>query len=708
MGPKLIKNSVLKAPSLERQQKCGWRRTRKWSGLQSWRSVLEGEYTGVQSAMVTSCKVFLRKNGSEDAGCMIRPPATLAELLAVADARLWQLSDRGSSCSKRLFDATGDEIFSDNYVDIEPYAVLYVSRGEDCISLTTTVNDSPLEYPGRNYLHLIQHHYLCGIWHGDAAVQQSNCEALGDLSMHSNKCRQAVVDAMGIEAIVGAMQERLSNAAMQQCGCNVLTKITRHIDGVCNSQSMAACRQPVVVAGGVAAFVAAMRTHLSDVKVQVAGGWALHNVMGASDEMCDQAILDEGGVSALASAMREHPNVLCVQQIGCHGLRSFANRARGAGGRAIVDAGGAALLAEALRCHASDRMVLTCGLAALATLAVEPGTCAQAVVEADGASIAVAAMQSLLRGQEHSDAKIQMAGLRILKGVAQTGAECRRVLMDAGGVLQLVKELERRRQRPYKLERVFGLKDICLALSYLAADEVCQQALVDAGGIKALQELLTWYEGDPHFEDVRGSWQAALETLMVYAEGKAEQAARELMAEEDSRLVVAPGNKSSKSARAKKKAKKQQARAAATETEAASRSGIAAAEQSEVVARSGAADEQVTGEELSEALAAVELRDDLEQAQEFNCPPPPPLPSPINQPAATRSQCSLPTSEAGRSVPASECVVCMDCDATHAFVPCGHQCVCQTCADRTMGREGDGKCPCCRVLAFMTIPIFKP
>jgi len=39
------------------------------------------------------------------------------------------------------------------------------------------------------------------------------------------------------------------------------------------------------------------------------------------------------------------------------------------------------------------------------------------------------------------------------------------------------------------------------------------------------------------------------------------------------------------------------------------------------------------------------------------------------------------------------CVVCMDAPTTHAFVPCGHKCVCQSDADRTMARSK--ACPLC-------------
>ena len=45
----------------------------------------------------------------------------------------------------------------------------------------------------------------------------------------------------------------------------------------------------------------------------------------------------------------------------------------------------------------------------------------------------------------------------------------------------------------------------------------------------------------------------------------------------------------------------------------------------------------------------------------------------------------------------SECVVCMDEENTHMFMPCGHKCVCKECADLIMG--GTAECPTCRTKA---------
>eukprot|EP00964_Phaeocystis_antarctica_P112699 scaffold76832_cov58-Phaeocystis_antarctica.AAC.1 len=74
-------------------------------------------------------RIFLRKNGSSEPGCMAKLPATWAELLAVADTKLYR--QPGSGAAKRVFAAAGDEILDDDYDLIESNDTLYVSLGED-------------------------------------------------------------------------------------------------------------------------------------------------------------------------------------------------------------------------------------------------------------------------------------------------------------------------------------------------------------------------------------------------------------------------------------------------------------------------------------------------------------------------------------------------------------------------------------------------
>jgi len=51
------------------------------------------------------------------------------------------------------------------------------------------------------------------------------------------------------------------------------------------------------------------------------------------------------------------------------------------------------------------------------------------------------------------------------------------------------------------------------------------------------------------------------------------------------------------------------------------------------------------------------------------------------------------------------CCVCMVHDKTHLFVPCGHQCVCGTCAETIM-KSQPAKCPVCRSICDKVIKVF--
>ena len=66
-----------------------------------------------RSAVAMATRVFLRRNGSSEPGCMAKLPPTWAELLAVADTKLFR--QPGSGAAKRIFAVSGDEILDDDY-----------------------------------------------------------------------------------------------------------------------------------------------------------------------------------------------------------------------------------------------------------------------------------------------------------------------------------------------------------------------------------------------------------------------------------------------------------------------------------------------------------------------------------------------------------------------------------------------------------------
>ena len=52
------------------------------------------------------------------------------------------------------------------------------------------------------------------------------------------------------------------------------------------------------------------------------------------------------------------------------------------------------------------------------------------------------------------------------------------------------------------------------------------------------------------------------------------------------------------------------------------------------------------------------------------------------------------------------CVICGESPKTHLFDPCGHLCVCQSCADHVMRNPSTAFCPICRVPSAKTIRVY--
>jgi len=57
----------------------------------------------------------------------------------------------------------------------------------------------------------------------------------------------------------------------------------------------------------------------------------------------------------------------------------------------------------------------------------------------------------------------------------------------------------------------------------------------------------------------------------------------------------------------------------------------------------------------------------------------------------------------------NDCVVCMDATSSHAFVPCGHLCICTECLEQpggVVGMVSCRSCPVCRQQSFMVMRVF--
>jgi len=51
------------------------------------------------------------------------------------------------------------------------------------------------------------------------------------------------------------------------------------------------------------------------------------------------------------------------------------------------------------------------------------------------------------------------------------------------------------------------------------------------------------------------------------------------------------------------------------------------------------------------------------------------------------------------------CVICLSVPKTHAFVPCGHRCVCLPCGNDVL-KQASPFCPICRAEAKHLLQIF--
>jgi hypothetical protein len=59
------------------------------------------------------------------------------------------------------------------------------------------------------------------------------------------------------------------------------------------------------------------------------------------------------------------------------------------------------------------------------------------------------------------------------------------------------------------------------------------------------------------------------------------------------------------------------------------------------------------------------------------------------------------------NIKSNECCVCMDNIKTHAFVPCGHMCICEECLWELELKTYPLKCPLCRQISEKTLKVIN-
>ena len=72
--------------------------------------------------------------------------------------------------------------------------------------------------------------------------------------------------------------------------------------------------------------------------------------------------------------------------------------------------------------------------------------------------------------------------------------------------------------------------------------------------------------------------------------------------------------------------------------------------------------------------------------------------------AASAADDSTVAASAADDATDDSCIICMEAEKTHAFIPCGHTCTCARCSELVM--EKGGTCPYCRAPAMMATRIY--
>ena len=130
--------------------------------------------------------------------------------------------------------------------------------------------------------------------------------------------------------------------------------------------------------------------------------------------------------------MVQHATDTLLQRNGCGALMNLST-GDAACKQAIVDAGGVAVVVAAMRHHATDAKVRRRGCCALRSLSSGDAACEQAVMDGGGVAAVVAAM-----GEHPTDAEVQLYGCGALINLAIGDAAYAQAVVDGGGVSALV------------------------------------------------------------------------------------------------------------------------------------------------------------------------------------------------------------------------------------------------------------------------------
>lgn len=147
---------------------------------------------------------------------------------------------------------------------------------------------------------------------GEPFLHAEGCRAMANLALHTRYVKEIIADAEGIEAILAAMTQFISNEYIQECGCCALRNLT------CGNETN---KHRIVSVDGVPTIIASMKAHPTSASVLDSACGVLENLAMAAqgsrnsgETSIVNAVIDAGGTVALATAAKDHRDHPRIQE----------------------------------------------------------------------------------------------------------------------------------------------------------------------------------------------------------------------------------------------------------------------------------------------------------------------------------------------------------------------------------------------------------
>jgi hypothetical protein len=152
------------------------------------------------------------------------------------------------------------------------------------------------------------------------SIQELGCRLLGVIAHRTPHAAQDLVDAKGIDAVVGAMQPEQGNTRYHQIGRQEV--LVGACWALCKFAKNPTTRPEVVYNWGVHMIVEAMKGYEGCQHLQQWACTALADI--ASDNFLHESILEQGCIGLIVNAMRTHSESLEVQFACSIGLEKLS------------------------------------------------------------------------------------------------------------------------------------------------------------------------------------------------------------------------------------------------------------------------------------------------------------------------------------------------------------------------------------------------